>query len=169
MQEIHISPIATLLINFKVCINILFIVKVIYLWTIHIAHFMLTIASKKSTNFENCWQYISNMVYWCPFLHSHPIIHHWNTRDACVNLVIPLIKCVYLVGMWFGGDEWTNTDRHLRKRNWTNTSIEYSKLDSGHNWEGLCSHLGNQQPCTSDIHNYIMGGLIFNPILVDIL
>ena len=45
--------------------------------------------------------------------------------------------------------------------------INYSTLTSEHIWEDLCVKLKNQQTCTSDNHNLISVGPIFNLIFVD--
>ena len=67
-------------------------------------------------------------------------------------------------------DRRTNINKATRlKRDWTTSSIfiNYSKLSSEHNWEDLCVQLRNRQTCTSDNHNLIRGGPIFNPVFDD--
>jgi hypothetical protein len=46
--------------------------------------------------------------------------------------------------------------------------ISYITLNSGRNGkEILCVQLNNQRTCTYDNHNYIMGVVIFNLVIVD--
>jgi hypothetical protein len=49
------------------------------------------------------------------------------------------------------------------------TNIKYSTLSSEHNREDLYIQLINQQTCTSNKHNFIRGGMIFNLNVVDVL
>jgi hypothetical protein len=56
------------------------------------------------------------------------------------------------------------------KRDWTKSSkfLNYFTLINEHNWEDLCMHSTYQQTCIPIYyHNYILGGSIFNPIVVD--
>ena len=74
-----------------------------------------------------------------------------------------------MIGVWFGEDQRTNTIRHVFKRDCTTSSdfINYSTPNSEHNWEDLCIQLRNQQTSTSENHNLIKGGPIFNPIFAE--
>ena len=79
-----------------------------------------------------------------------------------------LIGPPYLIGIWFGEDQRVNIIKYtcvkeigLRLQLWNN----YSTLNIEHNWEDLCIMLRNQQTCTSDNHNYIMGGPNFQSSL----
>ena len=47
------------------------------------------------------------------------------------------------------------------------TFINYSTLNSVHNWEDLCIQLKNQQTCTFDNHKETRGGPILNPSFAD--
>jgi hypothetical protein len=72
--------------------------------------------------------------------------------------------------MWFGEDQ------RAKSKHYNDTCSKaiglhlqilittlHSTLNSKHNCEVLCIQLKNQQTCTSDNHNKIRGGPIFNP------
>ena len=73
-----------------------------------------------------------HVSFWCSFLDSHPIIHHPNIRDTCVNMMPFLIKHLCLIGVWFSEDQWTNTKRHMCQRDWT---ISLDQLSTSHSNE----------------------------------
>lgn len=50
--------------------------------------------------------------------------------------------------------------RQMFKRDWTMSS-DYSTLNNEHSWEDQHIQLQNQQICTLDDYNYIMGSPIF--------
>ena len=54
-----------------------------------------------------------------------------------------------------------------RKRGTSSKINKYSTVNNKHNREDLCSYLRNQQTCTSNNHNYIKGGPIFNPFFLE--
>ena len=68
---------------------------------------------------------LATVVFGCPFLDSHPIIHHSNIEDACAVLLLFLIKHLYLISACFSEDERANTKRHTCKRDLDNTNTKY--------------------------------------------
>ena len=57
--------------------------------------------------------------------------------------------------------------RHMFNRDWIMSSnfLNYFTFNTEYNWEDLCIWFINQQTYTSNYHNEIKGGPIFNPIL----
>ena len=54
-------------------------------------------------------------------------------------------------------------------RDWTMSSnfMNYLTLNREHDWVDLCIRLSSQQACTSNDHEEIVGGLLFNVNLDD--
>ena len=87
-------------------------------------------------------------------------VHHQITFNQIAQLHLrytsiiqlhSIIKHLYLISVWAT----------------SSTFMNFSTLNSEHNWEDLCICSKYQQTCTSHSHNYIRGGPNFNPIFVD--
>jgi hypothetical protein len=84
----------------------------------------------------------------------------------------PLIGPLYLIGVWVGEDQRTNTIKthHVYKRLDYDFKFYYLpciQFNSEHDWEDLCIQLNNQQRCTTDNLNQVMGGPISNLVFGD--
>ena len=75
-------------------------------------------------------------------------------RFVGVIWLLFLIGHPYLIHVWWGEDQRTNTiEIHVSERlDYVFKLIGYI-VNREHNWEGLCIHLRNQQTCVSDDHN----------------
>ena len=81
-----------------------------------------------------------------------------------------LIKRLYLIGVWLGEDQRTNTlETHVLKRLdygfHTLLTIPHTIVNTI--WKDLCIQLRNQQPYTSKNYNYFRESPNFNPSFVD--
>jgi hypothetical protein len=77
-----------------------------------------------------------------------------------------LNRTINLIGMWFSEIKEKLSQHDVFKRDWT-TSLNtnnYSTFDNLHDREDLCIQLRNQQTCTSNNHDLITGGPIWNMV-----
>jgi hypothetical protein len=107
-------------------------------------------------------------VTWNDNLCHLQLLTRWDNSQS---IQPPLLnRTPILINMYFNEDQRTNTTKkHVSKyiRLKSSNTINYSTLNSEHNWQDLCIRLKSQSMCTFSNHNQIRGSPIFNPIFAD--
>ena len=89
---------------------------------------------------------------------------NWPSIDMYAGVIrlLYFIGSLYLIGVWFSENQWTNIiTTHVYK-----IFFNYFTLNSQHDWEDLCIQLRNQQTCTFDNNNEFKGSPILFRFLV---